>query len=182
MPPWCFAQDNELKASGVFSAWLVSSMQAGVRVCSGQAGYFRLRRLCQTFCLCQGRWSSQSVLVRANEQLLAIGHTQLVKNAGQMMPDRDARNAQAIGNVLIGQSFAHEVHDFLFSFREPIRAFELSGRAREQGGKLRLTSQICAAILSVEAQHDLLLRLCKMGDHGNKYGRGLYLKYNAIDS
>ncbi len=44
-------------------------------------------------CLCQGRRSSQSALVRTKEQLLAVGHAELVKNAGEMMPDRDAGDA-----------------------------------------------------------------------------------------
>ena len=41
-------------------------------------------------CLCQGRWSSQSALVRTEEQFLAVGYAELVKNAGEMMPDCDA--------------------------------------------------------------------------------------------
>ena len=44
-------------------------------------------------CLCQGRRSSQSALVRSKEQFLAVGHAELVKNAREMMPDRDAGDA-----------------------------------------------------------------------------------------
>ncbi len=45
--------------------------------------------------------------MRSEEQFLAVGHAKLVKNAGEMMPDRDAGNAQAIGDVFIGKPFAN---------------------------------------------------------------------------
>jgi hypothetical protein len=44
--------------------------------------------------------------MRSDEQFLTVRDAELVENAGEVMPNRNARNAQAVGDVLIGKTFA----------------------------------------------------------------------------
>ncbi len=91
----CPQQVNELKAVRTSSdseyVWLVGRLWA----CAQDEPYILLcvGGSSAGDCLCQGRRSSQSALVRTEEQFLAVGYAEFVKNAGEMMPDRDAGNA-----------------------------------------------------------------------------------------
>ncbi len=63
-------------------------------------------RVARAALLCQGRRSGQSILVRPDEQFLAIREAELVENAGEVVANSNARNAQAAGDVLVGKTFA----------------------------------------------------------------------------
>ncbi len=69
-----------------------------------------------------------------DEQFLAIRDTELVENAGEMMSDGNAGNAQTVGNVFVGQSLTDQSDDFLFPLRESIEAFMLGRGACQEGG------------------------------------------------
>lgn len=56
------------------------------------------------------------MLMRTNEQFLAIGDTEFIEDAGEVMPNCNARNAKAVGDILVGKTFADEAHDLAFSF------------------------------------------------------------------
>jgi hypothetical protein len=43
--------------------------------------------------------------VRSDKELLAVGDAEFIENAGEVMPDCNAGDAQAIGNVFIGKAF-----------------------------------------------------------------------------
>jgi hypothetical protein len=43
--------------------------------------------------------------VRSDKKLLAVGDAEFIENAGEVMPDCNAGDAQAIGNVFIGKAF-----------------------------------------------------------------------------
>ena len=49
--------------------------------------------------------------MRPDEQLLAVRDTEFVKDVGEMMADRNARNVQALGNVFIRKPLADQSDD-----------------------------------------------------------------------
>ncbi len=53
----------------------------------------------------QGRRSYQPLLVRSDKKFLAVGDAEFIEDAGEVMPDCNAGDAQAIGNILIGEAF-----------------------------------------------------------------------------
>ncbi len=57
------------------------------------------------------------MLVCADQQLLAVGHAQLVKNISEVMTDRDTGDAESVGNIFIGKAFADQAHNLALSFR-----------------------------------------------------------------
>ena len=85
----------------------------------------------------QSRRSCEPLLVRMDEQLLAVGHAQLVKNISEMMADRNTGDTKAVGNVFIGQAFTDQAHNFAFSFRQAVWPLRLSGRWGRRGGDSR---------------------------------------------
>ena len=68
-----------------------------------------------------------SILVCADEQFLAIGDAEFIENAGEVMADRDARNAQAIGDVLVREPLADQPDDLAFSLGQAVRPLQLIG-------------------------------------------------------
>lgn len=57
------------------------------------------------------------MLVCTDQQLLAVGHAQLVKNISEVMTDRDTGDTESVGNVFIGKAFADQAHNLALSFR-----------------------------------------------------------------
>lgn len=53
----------------------------------------------------QSRRSYQPLLVRSDKELLAVGDAEFIENAGEVMPDCNAGDAQPIGNVFIRKAF-----------------------------------------------------------------------------
>ena len=56
------------------------------------------------------------MLMRTNEQFLAIGDAEFIEDAGEVMSNCDARNAKAVSDILVGKAFADEAYDLAFSF------------------------------------------------------------------
>ena len=59
-------------------------------------------RVARAALLCQGRRSGQSILVRSDEQFLAIRDAEFVEDTRKVMPDCNAGDAKTVGDVLVG--------------------------------------------------------------------------------
>lgn len=65
--------------------------------------------------------------MRSYKKLLSVGHTEFIENAGEVMSNRNAGDAQAIGYVLIRKAFADQSHHLALSFRQTVRPLGGSG-------------------------------------------------------
>ncbi len=83
-----------LRAGGaekMAACWATAANGLNPRAChGGRARCLRLSRLLR-----------DPILVGTDEQLLAIGHAEFVEDIGEVMADRDARDAEAVGNVFV---------------------------------------------------------------------------------
>ncbi len=53
-------------------------------------------------------------LMRVDQELLSIGHADLIENARHVMPDRTVANRQLVGDVFVGESLPHQSDDLAF--------------------------------------------------------------------
>jgi len=66
----------------------------------------------------------QAVFVRSNQELLAAMHIEFAENAGEVMAHGRAANAEAAGDIFVGQALSNQGDDIMLTFREvlgPIR-------------------------------------------------------------
>ena len=62
--------------------------------------------------------------MRSNQKLLAAVHIEFAENAGEVMAHGRTANAEAAGNIFVGQAFSNQGDDVTLTFCEilgPIR-------------------------------------------------------------
>ena len=57
-------------------------------------------------------------MMRVDQELLSIGHADLVENARHVMPNRAVTNRQLIGYVLVRESLSHQADNLAFSLSQ----------------------------------------------------------------
>lgn len=132
--------------------------------------------------LCQSGRPYEPMLVRTDEQLLAIGDAEFVEDAGEVVTDRNARDAEAVGNIFVGESLTDQPADLALSFGQDLRPLGRSGSSGGHGRDSRGVAQLQLSGPVTDRQHDLLRLRGEMVDGRNEYSSWLHLQDNAIDS